>query len=63
MHTALHYFVVTDYYGLSVNLAALLGENTHRWYKEINYHMNHAQAEQRLLERFLANAFREAELD
>lgn len=28
MHTALHYFVVTDYYGLSVTLAALLGKYT-----------------------------------
>jgi hypothetical protein len=68
MHTALHFNVLADEYGLPVNCSVLQGEDKHKYFKKVIYSTNYHQVEKDLLRmecerqtiRFiLTNAFHE----
>lgn len=66
MHTALHYLAITEEYGMASNYNVLIGEDKHRFFKQVVYNTNHQKVEKELLSKenmrltlrlILANAF------
>ena len=49
VHTALHYPMINEEYGLSSHCNVLIGEDKHRYFKKIVYQTNHSNVEKTML--------------
>ena len=49
VHTALHYPMITEEYGLSSHCNVLIGEDKHRYFKKVVYQTNHSNVEKIML--------------